>query len=227
MTRPAGDAVTFHSSIAADFADRYEMSEQFRDRRAVWFDAIESVGQRGFTVDLGCGAGQLTELVVATSERVLAIDGSAEMIELCRARTGASAEYLCARFDVLDKDRLRGADLLIASSVLEYIAEPAELLRSLSSELAPEAVILVSIPNRRSVYRLLERGVFAVLKRPGYLAYARSRPEPEELTVNGFEVHSVRYLSPAPLVGGLARRFRLREWFDTLVLVELRRSTTE
>ena len=215
------DAVTFHSGIADRFSSRYDESRAFRDRKDVWSEAIESVGSRKFALDLGCGAGQITELLQASTTRIVAIDGSAEMIKLCRDRTGGQAEYRCARLESLDLSEFADADLVVASSVLEYLDEPVDLVRRVADAVGPGAVCLATIQNRRSVYRFAERFAFRLVRRPGYLVHVRSRPRPADLAVAGFEIRSTRPLSPAPGIGQLARKLGLRRWCDTLILVEL------
>lgn len=215
------DAVGFHSEISDRFAGRYTDSSRFEDRLRVWRDALAPLSPRAFAVDLGCGPGDITKHLVDVSDRVLAVDGSPEMIELCRQTVGPAAEFLCSRLETLDPDVLAGADLITLSSVVEYLEDPTELLASVSRAAVPGAVVFVSIPNRASIYRRMEWLAFRVTRRPTYLRFVQSTLRPSQLAVGSLRIGDVRHLSPAPFCGRLARRLGLQRWFDTLVLVEL------
>lgn len=217
----ATDAVDFHSEIAKQFAQRYDQNSRFEDRLRGWEAAIASTSRRRYAVDLGCGAGNVTGLLTVVSERVLAVDGSAEMVELCRSRVDPSVEVICARLETLDPELFDTADLVTLSSVVEYLEDPQRLIELISERSSANVVLLVSLSNRQSVYRRLESALFRVAGRPRYLRYVKSQLRPEQLEVGSLKIGSLRYMSPAPVVGRAARALRLQRWFDTLVLVEL------
>jgi trans-aconitate methyltransferase len=51
------------------------------------------------------------------------------------------------------------AALIVCSSVLEYLDDPLSVVRLAASKLGPEGTLLLSVPNRRSLFRALERVV--------------------------------------------------------------------
>ncbi|HEX4108020.1 MAG TPA: class I SAM-dependent methyltransferase [Solirubrobacteraceae bacterium] len=95
-------------------------------------------------VDLACGAGRHTALIAERYEQVLAVDLSAEMIEIARRRRPAvNVEYrvgdlheVCGRFE-----------LVFCSAALHDLPEADHALEHMRSLLAPGG--LGSAPRRR------------------------------------------------------------------------------
>jgi demethylmenaquinone methyltransferase/2-methoxy-6-polyprenyl-1,4-benzoquinol methylase len=83
---------------------------------AAWFDevaeleaALDDFGASGDVLELACGTGLWTRRLQRTAGRLVAVDASAETLELSRTRTGRGVEYVQAdvfewvpteRFDV-------------------------------------------------------------------------------------------------------------------------------
>ena len=125
-------------------------------------------------MDLGCGPGHLTHQLAARGFRTISIDGSEAMLARTRERLQqhgvADADLrrhtLPLPAEVVDE--LAGqAQLIVMSSVIEYLEDDAEMLRQCARLLAPGGHLLASFPNRRSVY-------WRAAARPE--AHARSSP---------------------------------------------------
>jgi ArsR family transcriptional regulator len=106
--------------------------------------------------DLGCGTGQLTETVAPYVRRVIAVDGSAEMLDAARQRLG--------RFDNVDvrKGELEALpisdgelDAAVLSLVLHYSAEPVRTLSEVARVCHPGAKVLVvdMLPHHHEDYQ--------------------------------------------------------------------------
>ena len=106
--------------------------------------------------DLGCGTGQLTETIAPYVQRVIAVDGSAEMLDAARQRLG--------RFDNVDvrKGELealpindRELDAAVLSLVLHYSAEPVRTLSEVARVCHPGAKVLVvdMLPHHHEEYQ--------------------------------------------------------------------------
>lgn len=105
-------------------------------------------------LDVGCGAGLLTEPLARLGAKVTGIDASAEVIEVARAHAemmGLEIDYRCG--DVLE---LEGQfDLITAMEVIEHVAEPAAFVKALARRLAPGGLLIMSTPNATAWSRLL------------------------------------------------------------------------
>jgi 2-polyprenyl-6-hydroxyphenyl methylase/3-demethylubiquinone-9 3-methyltransferase len=172
------------------------------ERLEVWKQAIDAnVSQESVVADLGCGPGHLTVMAASRARQVIAIDGSAEMID--RARKA------CSQFRNVE----------CRTGMLEYVADPARVLRQFHDALRPGGVLVLSVPNGDSGYRKLEQASYRLLRRPRYLRYVREiaseKRERERLAEAGFEVTGTKPFSAAPFLPAILG--------DTLLLMTARR----
>src|SRR6266550_1644657 len=94
--------------------------------------------------DLGCGTGQLTEAVAPYVRRVIAVDGSTEMLDAARRRLVdlRNVDIRRGELEALPiKDRELDAALL--SLVLHYSPEPGRTLTEVARVCRPGAKVLV------------------------------------------------------------------------------------
>ncbi|MCX6387324.1 MAG: class I SAM-dependent methyltransferase [Solirubrobacterales bacterium] len=182
----------YWSSQAREFNNEYEILPSMDERVLVWRRAIEraddEVGDGLLAVDVGCGPGRITQLLMESHRRVVCIDPSAEMLQLARERMdslGGSTE-VSYRQDALPVDQpdLKGAAGVVAcSSVLEYVEDPQAAADSLRTLLDPNGVMLVSLPSMKSWYRRLESlRRWVPVFRPTYLVRQLWRPSVEDAT---------------------------------------------
>jgi 2-polyprenyl-6-hydroxyphenyl methylase/3-demethylubiquinone-9 3-methyltransferase len=105
-------------------------------------------------LDVGCGAGLLTEPLARLGAKVTGLDATPELIEV--AREHASAMGLEIDYRAGDVQELEGEfDLVTCMEVVEHVANPATFVQALAKRLAPEGLLLLSTPNRTSWSRLL------------------------------------------------------------------------
>ncbi len=122
----------------------------FGDHRARPFhDLLARVGARdpGLVVDLGCGPGTLTRLLIKRWPKatVMALDSSPEMVQAACER-GIYAE-LC---DVRRWSPAIGTDLIVCNAVLQWIPDHVELLRQWMRELPPGGWLALQVPGNSS-----------------------------------------------------------------------------
>ena len=105
-------------------------------------------------LDVGFGAGLLTEPLARLGAKVTGLDATPELIEV--AREHASAMGLEIDYRAGDVQELEGEfDLVTCMEVVEHVADPAAFVHALAKRLAPDGLLLLSTPNRTSWSRLL------------------------------------------------------------------------
>jgi ArsR family transcriptional regulator len=106
--------------------------------------------------DLGCGTGQLTETIAPCVRRVVAVDGSDDMLEAARRRVGDMTNVELRKGD-LETLPLADAELDAAmlSLVLHYQPDPAKALVEVARVVRPGGRVLIvdMFPHERSEYQ--------------------------------------------------------------------------
>jgi len=191
--RPQDVAVGIRRLFDRDAASYYEAKYGGTDPRQQYSFAarlalvVEMLGPHpGDVLDVGCGPGVMIEAVVARGGRLTGIDLSAEMVGRARDRSRAlRAEDRC-RFVVGSAEGLpfedAAFDAVTAMGVLEYVPDDARALREMARVVRPGGVVIVTVPNLVSPWRLLP-----VLAKPPCLRFlkpayraARGRVAPAE-----------------------------------------------
>jgi 2-polyprenyl-6-hydroxyphenyl methylase/3-demethylubiquinone-9 3-methyltransferase len=105
-------------------------------------------------LDVGCGAGLLTEPLARLGAAATGIDAAPEVIAV--AQEHASAMGLTIDYRVEAIERLDGQfDLITCMEVIEHVADPAEFVKSLAKRLAPGGLLVMSTPNATGWSRLM------------------------------------------------------------------------
>jgi 2-polyprenyl-3-methyl-5-hydroxy-6-metoxy-1,4-benzoquinol methylase len=168
------DPVAFHSEIASDFHDSYSRDANRHERLKVWraILAKHAPARAGFAYDIGCGSGMVTCEVAARADAVCAIDGSAAMLSIAAKTVSdhgfANVSFREARLPIADTSGMTKADLVVSSSVIEYLDSIEDALRFLKALAKPDGVIVFSVSNRSSLSRKLVRLVHSLTGRPPY-----------------------------------------------------------
>ena len=105
-------------------------------------------------LDVGCGAGLLTEPLVRLGAKVTGIDATPEVIAV--ARQHAAAMRLEIDYRLGDVQELKSQfDLITCMDVIEHVADPAAFVKSLAKRLASGGLLIISTPNATSWSRLM------------------------------------------------------------------------
>jgi len=143
----------FFSSSSAQW-DRVR-DELFGDR--FHLAALAAFADGGWTVgDLGCGTGQVSAAIAPFVRQVIAVDGSAPMLQAARRRLHDAGNVDLRRGDLealpIADAQLDAATLIL---VLHHVAEPEKALGETARALKPGGRILIvdMLPHEREGYR--------------------------------------------------------------------------
>ena len=105
-------------------------------------------------LDVGCGAGLLTEAIARLGAKVTGIDASPQLID--GARQHAAAMGLEIDYRAGDVQALDGKfDLITCMEVIEHVTEPAAFVRALAGRVTAGGLLIMSTPNATSWSRLM------------------------------------------------------------------------
>lgn len=110
-------------------------------------------------LDMGCGAGLLTEPLARMGGTVTAVDAAPENIAVARdhaAQSGLDIDYRCGGVDAAAGQCF---DLIVALEVIEHVSEPPAFVAGLAGLLAPGGLMILSTPNRTALSRLALIGI--------------------------------------------------------------------
>src|SRR3954452_15722593 len=84
---------------------------------------LDGIAADARVLDVGCGTGRVTEalLGLVPRGRVLAVDASADMVELARKRLGDRADVWCQ--DVLDLELDEPVDAIVSTAALHWVGD--------------------------------------------------------------------------------------------------------
>lgn len=137
------------------YDDRYDPEADF-DR---WYTlgtarAIAAWLRPGDSVlELGCATGLMTESMVGEGVTVHGVDRSARYLERARARALPSTTF--TEHDVTTVDLGTTFDHVVIANVVHEVPDPAALFSVVRRHLRPSGLAHVTVPNPRSLHRLV------------------------------------------------------------------------
>lgn len=157
-------------------------------------------------LDVGCGAGLLSEPLARLGAQVTGVDAAAENVTAAQMHAAGSGLSIDYRHGELARLGLGQFDLVTAMEVIEHVADKAAFVAGLARHLAPGGLMVLSTPNRTPRSRLLMIGLAETLG-----AIPRGTHEwedfvtPDELRgllhAAGLEMGSPRGIAYSPLRG--------------------------
>jgi SAM-dependent methyltransferase len=159
----AGEALRLFEAKATGWAAKYAPNGPLAGRLKSLSAAISWFTRPGDTVlDLGCGTGNLTRALAAAGLRVAGCDISGQMLARAARDPGGRDGGRCGGWVRLAPGWRRlpfasaAFDVVVTASVLEYVAEPAAVLRECARVLRPGGVVLYTVPDLRHPVRWVE-----------------------------------------------------------------------
>jgi len=179
-------AIDCFSENARAFDKYYTTMIDFKDRVWIWRQLIDQYATSGdYAVDMGCGTGIFSFYMAEKGLQVVGIDAAVKMIDLCEhQRLERSLENLYfqrAELPMLKGVELEQSNLIVCSSVLEYIEPFEETLALFSRLLEEQGILIISLPNASSIYRRYQRWKFRLWQQPKIFKYIKNVVSPKQL----------------------------------------------
>jgi trans-aconitate methyltransferase len=111
------------------------------------------------SLEIGCGTGNLTELLAQTGVNLTAVDVDAAFVQQAKMRLQPYANVTISVADATQMPWTRSFDTIILLDVLEHIEQDHQLLRQLQHGLKPGGRLVVKVPALNWLYSPLDRAI--------------------------------------------------------------------
>ena len=195
--------ISFHDKISLRFNNNYYKKKIFKERYAFLINKCKSLFENNSKkniniLDYGCGSGVFS-IPLSHYGNVTAVDGSESMIKIAKSKTKSIKNI---KFELLDLNTFKTKEkfeLIFCSSVMEYFENFSEHIEKLNGLLTQNGTLLLSMPNSKGIYRLFERIMFNVIKKPDYYRHVRTNKNEDYykkvLTKKNFSISEINYFS--------------------------------
>jgi trans-aconitate 2-methyltransferase len=115
---------------------------------------LQGLSPDATVLDAGCGTGRVTDALVALvpDGRVLALDASADMVELARTRLGDRAQVWCQ--DVLELELDEPVDAILSTATFHWVLDHDRLWTRLAAALKPGGMLEIQCGGHGNIARV-------------------------------------------------------------------------
>ncbi|HEX3716452.1 MAG TPA: class I SAM-dependent methyltransferase [Verrucomicrobiae bacterium] len=236
MPSDSTPATVFFSGVGESHSSQYNSKACFRDRLNLFVQGVRRTTPLPAAVlDYGCGPGNISLVLGGLGYNVVGLDGASGMVNLGRERAAASG---CSnvRFEHVDAASFDSSigpfDVIVCSSVIEYVEDDVSLLKKLIASLRPGGHLLVSVPHRGNIFTPLEPiGHQIKLRmhgpRKGHLAVTCHRYKRKEFMqqLQGYGLKDIRCTSfECPVLGNIGIALSRMSFLSRMLFFEGRMS---
>jgi 2-polyprenyl-3-methyl-5-hydroxy-6-metoxy-1,4-benzoquinol methylase len=141
-------------------ASQYHLNEQISDKQFdeqfhhLCFQWVNSMIQpNAHVLEMGFGEGNVTRQLLEARMRVDIIEGAELLVDRARKQYGDKVQVHHALFSEFRP--AHAYDAILATNILEHVADPAETLASIRQWCSPQTRVVVTVPNAESIHRRL------------------------------------------------------------------------
>jgi 2-polyprenyl-3-methyl-5-hydroxy-6-metoxy-1,4-benzoquinol methylase len=109
---------------------------------------------KGPVIELGCGNGTWTNIIIRKFGSVTVVDASSELLKKIKNRHGSNAICEENLFEQYYPNSQNFSTVLLIGA-LHHSYEPEKILKNIAKWIHPEAKLVVSVPNADSIHRRL------------------------------------------------------------------------
>jgi len=116
-----------------------------------------SIGRGSRVLEVGCGTGRITNVLLETAESVTAVDISGEMLKVSRSKLGRRNNLELIHSDLFQLENrlpLRTFDTVVCMRVLPHIRDVDSALETLTHFMSPGGQVLFDLWNDHSLLGL-------------------------------------------------------------------------
>lgn len=169
-----------------------------------WIYGKLRAGVRGDVLEIGCGIGNLSRLILADlpdASRAVLTDADADALAVLRAELGpTAAPALVTTWDLRDPPpaaiAARRFDAIVAVNVVEHLPDDLAAVRALAALLRPDGALLLYVPACPRVFGTLDEAL------GHHRRYTRASLQ-RLLVAAGLTATSPRYMNRLGLLGWL------------------------
>jgi len=139
----------------ADTLDSYDFSTKrgFNGRLLkIRYQELRPYFKGSTCLEVGCGDGEGTKILLQYFRRIVAVDGSQKLIQGA-ANEIQSKKVLFVHSLFEDFKIAEQFDTIVSGHILEHVENPVKVLRHISGSLKRGGVFLIDVPNAFSIHR--------------------------------------------------------------------------
>lgn len=221
-------AVEFYSKTAQDFHASYKADPNRIERVSIWRNFIDRYANGIYSAcDIGCGSGILACELARRGIKTFAVDGSPQMLAIARDIADglglSNIEFRQHYLPIENSVFMEKTDLVISSSVIEYLDSVRSSLISIGNLLNKNGTLIFSISNHESFSRKMVRVIHKYTGKPEYMKFLRHfmtlADIKSELANTGFDFIEYRYFGKADMINRLLSCFLPEKFSSNMIIV--------
>ena len=162
----------YFDKLADDWGEKYSRSSLFKIRYQEFNKIINEYNcSNSVVLDYGCGSGALINLVIKNAKLIIGTDVSQKMMAVTRRRFSGFKNVKIINIKELKANYF---DLVICSSVIEYVENYIEFFSDICGYLKPNGIIIITFPNRFGLLQMLNRHLISKITKNSYIRYQKN-----------------------------------------------------